>query len=86
MQDCIAELERTLDVVETDTARAWLDVDLVHARRRAAGVDADDTEDEPALLCSMPRSSPPFPHPTSMSFPPPTLSLVPTPPSLMSVA
>jgi hypothetical protein len=35
MQDCIAELERTLDVVETDMARAWLDVDLVHARRRA---------------------------------------------------
>jgi hypothetical protein len=54
MQDCIAGLERTLDVVETDTARAWLDVDLVHARRRATRVDADDTEDEPSLLRSMP--------------------------------
>jgi hypothetical protein len=54
VQDCISELERALDVVETDSARARLEVDLERARRRAAGLDADDAEDEPASLRSVP--------------------------------
>ncbi|GJM84682.1 hypothetical protein PR202_ga00375 [Eleusine coracana subsp. coracana] len=41
VEDCVAELERALEVAETEAARARLEVDLDRARRRAAGEDVD---------------------------------------------
>lgn len=54
VEDCVAELERALQVAETDSARARLEVDLERAKRRAAGEDVDQDEDDPASRPGVP--------------------------------
>uniref|UniRef100_A0A0D9XK58 Rubisco accumulation factor 1 C-terminal domain-containing protein n=1 Tax=Leersia perrieri TaxID=77586 RepID=A0A0D9XK58_9ORYZ len=48
-EDAVAELERAMQVVETDAARARVEVEMERARRKAAGEEIDDEEASPEL-------------------------------------
>ncbi|XP_066360966.1 rubisco accumulation factor 1, chloroplastic-like [Miscanthus floridulus] len=47
VEDCIAKLERTLQVVETESGRARVELELEHARKKAAG-EVEGEEEDPA--------------------------------------
>ncbi|TVU04524.1 hypothetical protein EJB05_47635 [Eragrostis curvula] len=54
VEDCIAELEHALQVVETKAARARLQLEMDRAWRRAAGEEVDAAVDDPASRPDLP--------------------------------
>lgn len=48
VEDRIAELERALQVVETESGRARVELELERARKKAAGEEVVDEEEDPA--------------------------------------
>ncbi|KAL5229677.1 hypothetical protein ABZP36_028453 [Zizania latifolia] len=54
IEDCVAELERALQVVETETARARVEREMEKAKKKAAGEEVDDGEPDPATRPDVP--------------------------------
>ncbi|KAL6643172.1 hypothetical protein ACP70R_021353 [Stipagrostis hirtigluma subsp. patula] len=48
VEDQIGELERALQVVETEAARARVELEMERAKRKAAGEEVEDAEGDPA--------------------------------------
>ncbi|KAL5224722.1 hypothetical protein ABZP36_011361 [Zizania latifolia] len=48
IEDCISELERALQVVETEAAKARVELEMEKAKKKAAGEEVEDDEDDTA--------------------------------------